>query len=229
MTPRPRPGLPRCCPNPGWRGSATVTTLGVRGRATEPEEMYAMTRPFPSQLRRNFLALGAALAITPAFAISLGEEKDTALRRSAQGTIKTVDAAARLLVVKLPRGEVTYRVDPKVTNLGELKPGQLVTVDYVVAMAVKLKRGGASMREQVESEAQARAVEGGQILRGATVVTRVVAVDRDAQTVKLKGPQGRVEEFRVQDKADLTGVRVGDRVVAVLYEAVAVGVLPASR
>lgn len=188
-----------------------------------------MTRPIPLRPRRRFLALAATCAIAPAFAVSVGEEKDVALRRTAKGTVKSVDVAARLLTVKLPRGEVTYRVDPKVQNLGELTVGQPVTVDYVVALALTLKRGGPAMREQVESEAQARAVESGQILRGATVVTRVVSVDRDTQTVRLKGPQGRVEEFRVQDKADLVGVRVGDRVVAVLYEAVAVGVLPASR
>jgi Cu/Ag efflux protein CusF len=64
---------------------------------------------------------------------------------------------------------------------------------------------------------------------GTSVVTRVLAVDRAAQTVRLKGPEGRVADFRIQDPADLVGVREGDRVVAVVHGAVIVGLEAISR
>lgn len=188
--------------------------------------------PVPSFRRSRRGLLGwLALAALPggALALTAGDQKDVALRLKASGTVVSVDAPQRLLKVKGQRGTFTYRVDPKVTNLDQLKAGDMVDVDYVAAMAVTLRRGGNEMREQVESEAQVRAVESGQIFRGATVVTRVLALDKGTRMVKLKGPQGRVAEFRVQDVADLAGVRVGDRVVAVLYEAVAVGVVPVPR
>jgi Cu/Ag efflux protein CusF len=83
------------------------------------------------------------------------------------------------------------------------------------------------VQEQVQSEAQARATAaagpGVPVAQGTTVVTKVIAADRSARTVRLKGPGGRVADFRVQDEADLVGVRPGDQVVAVLHEAVVVG------
>jgi hypothetical protein len=183
--------------------------------------------------RRDVLAVLLACCATglARAATTPGESKDVALRRSAVGTVSAIDAAARRLTLKGARGAASYRVDPKVVGLDQVKVGDRVKVDYVAAMVLTLKRGGKEAQEQVESEQRARsASEPGQpVAVGTTVVTTVLAVDRGAQTVRLKGPEGRVGDFRIQDKADLVGVRAGDRVVAVLHEAVVVGLEPASR
>jgi len=62
-----------------------------------------------------------------------------------------------------------------------------------------------------------------------TIVTRVLGVDRSRSSIKLKGPEGFIGDYTVQDKADLSGIRVGDEVVIVLYELAAVGIAPAKR
>ena len=155
-----------------------------------------------------------------------GEAKDVALRLSATGTVVAVDAAARQLTLRGVRGAVRYRVDPKVDNLAKVKAGDKVKIDYVAALVMTLKRGSSKeVQQQAQGEAQARAASspGTPVPEGTTVVTRVVSVDRSAGTVRLKGPQGRVSDFRIQDKADLAGVRAGDQVAAVLHEAVVVG------
>lgn len=168
---------------------------------------------------------GVLAATTP------GEMKDVTLRLSATGTVTALDPAARRLTLKGPRGEARYRLDPRVGNLEQVHVGDRVKVDYVAAMVLTLKRGGKEAQAQAESEAQERAgaQAGSPVPLGTTVVTRVVAVDRAARTVRLKGPEGRVADFPVQDAADLVGVKPGDSVVAVVHEAVVVGLEPLSK
>jgi Cu/Ag efflux protein CusF len=162
--------------------------------------------------RRVMLAALLAACWSAWAATAPGEPKDVAMRLKATGTVTAIDAAARRITVKGPGGPVNYRLDPKVDNLAQVKVGDRVKLDYVAALVLTLRRGGKEVRPQAESEAQ-----------GTTVVTKVIAADRSARTVRLKGPGGRVADFRVQDEADLVGVRPGDQVVAVLHEAVVVG------
>lgn len=186
-------------------------------------------------LRRALLAavLLSALPLAVPAATTPGEMKDVALRLKATGTVVALDGATRSLTLKGQRGQAVYRIDPKVANLSEVKVGDKVNIDYVAAMAMTLRRAGkdeqaGTVPEAAATPAAAPAAEA-VVRTGTTVVTRVLAVDRKAQSVRLKGPQGREADFRVKDAADLVGVRVGDRVVAVLHEAVVVGLEPASR
>ena len=183
--------------------------------------------------RAVLTALLAACACGPAWtATTPGEPKDVAMRLKATGTVTAIDAPARRITLKGSSGPVSYRLDPKVDNVAAVKVGDRVKLDYVAALVLTLRRGGKEVQEQAEAQAQARATAaadpGTPVAQGTTVVTRVVAADRKARTVRLKGPSGRVADFRVQDEADLVGVKPGDRVVAVLHEAVVVGleVLP---
>lgn len=157
-----------------------------------------------------------------------GEMKDVVLRLKTTGTVVALDPAARSLTLKGQRGQATYRLDPKVGNLADVKVGDRVKIDYVAAMVMTLRRAG---KEEADTPPQPAAAPPTDtvVATGTTVVTKVLAVDRKARSVRLKGPQGREADFRVKDAADLVGVRVGDRVAAVLHEAVVVGLEPASR
>ena len=190
-----------------------------------------MTRPLLS--RRTALAalMASALPWAAHAKTTPGEPKDVALRLTATGTVSAVDAGARRLSLKGTRGEASYRVDPKVQNLDAVKVGDRVKIDYVAALVLTLKRGGAEAQAAAEREAQERATSspGAVVATGTSVTGKVLAVDRAKQTVRLKGPEGRVTDFRVQDAADLVGVKAGDQVAAVLNEAVVVGIEPASR
>jgi hypothetical protein len=157
--------------------------------------------------------LGASAATTP------GEPKDVALRRKATGTVTAVDPAARRLRLKGARGEAGYLVDARVQNLEEVHPGDRVRVDYVAALVVTLKRSG----PELSAPRSPAASEGSPVPVGTTEVMKVLAVDRGTRNVRLQGPRGRSADFRVQDPADLVGVRAGDRVVVVIHEAVVVG------
>jgi Cu/Ag efflux protein CusF len=182
------------------------------------------------------LALGAAFAcIAPVAATAApGDVKAAGVQMSATGTVTAIDPATRKVTVKNAQGvERSWQVDPQVQSLENVKVGDRVRVDYTTAVAVTLRKGGDGIREKVEADAQVKQqpVEGKpgvQVGTRTTYVTNVVSVDRKKQMVRLKGPEGRVADFKVQDKAALADVKPGDQVVAVVYESVAVAVKPAA-
>lgn len=195
-----------------------------------------MPSPPSRQARHDRRLLLAALVVlaaftsAPAFAVSLGQERAVAARLTATGTVTALDPQARLLTLRSTRGDGTYRLDPKVRNLDQLKVGDRVRLDYVAAVVLRVKREGNGARDEVDK--QVSALPGSPPAghgRRVSFEADVVDVDKAAQSVRLKGPEGNVVEFQIRDEADLVGIKTGDRVVARVYEAVAVEVVPASR
>jgi Cu/Ag efflux protein CusF len=182
------------------------------------------------------LALGAAFAcIAPVAATAApGDVKAAGAQMSGTGTVTAIDPATRQVTVKNAQGvERSWQVDRQVQNLENVKVGDRVRVDYTTAVAVALRKGGDGIREKVEADAEMKQqpVEGKpgvSVGKRTTYVTNVISVDRKKQMVRLKGPQGRVADIKVQDKAALADVKPGDQVVAVVYESVAVAVKPAA-
>ena len=176
-------------------------------------------------------AAGAAPNWAAGAGLGLGGERNVAVRLSATGTVTAVDAQARLMAVQGPRGDITFRLDPRVENAERIKVGERVNVDYVAALVLS-RRGSDEAREQVlrsrkrggTNVSLADAYE-----RPVTFLTEVVAVNRDERTVRLKGPAGEVRDYWVHDRSDLAGVRTGDFIVVSMNQAVAVEVTPAAR
>lgn len=144
--------------------------------------------------------------------------------------IIAIDKTNRKLSLKTEQGKtVDMTVGPEARNFEQLKLGDKVTVSYREALTVSLKKGSgaASMQEKEISErSQPGARPGGVVGREITVVTQVVAVNREAQTITVKGPRGHVVDLMVSDPEQMTNVKKGDRVQAVYTEAVAVSVEP---
>ena len=186
--------------------------------------------------RRRFVWMAAGAALAPACwapalaATAVGDERFVALRSSLSGTVTAIDRSTRLLAVRGPAGLHTYRVDGKVQAFDGLKVGDSVRLDYVAGLGLTVRR----RREGANPPAAPTASSGQDPDKRVTMVTRVRAVDADKGTMTLECPQGQcpigpVAEFKVQDATDLAGIRVGDTVVAVLYELVVVEVETAPR
>ena len=186
----------------------------------------------PSIRRRQvtLLALSTALlGAWPSASLAVRRRSDehlTAFRGTALGTVTAIDTAARKLTVRGPRGEAIYRADPKkIASLEAIKVGDAVRVDYVAGIGLTVRRGD-DTAAAAPSQPVAKTPEAGERIQG---VLRVLAIDRDRQTVRLQGPKGEAADVPVLDKADLVGVRVGDQVTVVVYELVAVKVVPAAK
>lgn len=148
------------------------------------------------------------------------------------GEVTAIDVDKRMISIKGPRGRTgVFAVDPAVRNLGQVKVGDRVVVDYKAAVALALRKGGDGIREKVEAEAAsaapAGALPGAAAMQRTTIVANVEKIDTKKKLATLRGPQGRFVDVKIEDPNVLKTIKAGDQVVAVFYESAAVNVRPA--
>ena len=118
---------------------------------------------------------------------------------------------------------------PQIKNFNKIKVGDLVTLSYVAALGLELKKGGGRLRERIESEQSTAAKPGekpsGSMSRTVKVIADVTAVDAGAGTITLRGPQRSVD-LVVKDKELLKDVRVGDQIFATYEELTVLSITP---
>jgi Cu/Ag efflux protein CusF len=150
-----------------------------------------------------------------------------------EATISAIDKATRAVTLKSAKGEeLTVTAGPEVKNFDQMKVGDVVTVEYLRALALELKKGGGLIVQRTEQAGGAAAKPGekpaGAVGRQVKVVADVVDLDPARQTVKLKGPQ-RTVELHIADAEQFKRVAKGDQVEATFTEAVAIAVTPAAK
>lgn len=194
-------------------------------------------------MKTRSLLLATLLATLPAFAVAqeppkavtlVEKEKGAATIAEAvelQGIVTAIDKTKRELTIKGGSGNmVTFTAGPQIKNFKQIKVGDLVTLNYMAALGLDLKKGGGRLRERIESE-QAVAAKPGEkpaagMGRTVKVIADVTAVDAAASTITLRGPQ-RTVDLVVKDRELLKDIRVGDQIAATYEEALLVSVTPA--
>lgn len=152
---------------------------------------------------------------------------------TATATVEAVDPATRTVTLKNPKGETrTVVAGEEVRNFDQIKKGDKVTLKYMEALTLELKKDGKAVVGRQSAEAMKRAAPGqkpgGVATRETTITAEVVAIDAAKKTVSLKGPQGRVVDLNVQDPEQLKLIKKGDKVEAVYTEALAISMEPAA-
>jgi Cu/Ag efflux protein CusF len=151
-----------------------------------------------------------------------------------QGKIKSVDKKARSVVIVGAAGnEIHMALGDEVRNFDQIRVGDLVTLTYIEALVLELRKVETkALRERVESEQAVRAKPGekpaGAVERTVRVIADVVAVNPKAKTVTLRGPK-RTVELAVNDVERFKEIKVGDQVEATYTEAVALEVTAAKK
>jgi hypothetical protein len=126
-----------------------------------------------------------------------------------RGWIDAIDKANRTITLKGPRGgTVTLDVkDPQ--KLDAVAVGDPVVAAYVEALAVQVKKAGRATPGVSVQDARVASKPGetpsATIGREVIVTATITAVDRKAQTVTIKGPQGNTETIKVKDPKNLEG------------------------
>jgi hypothetical protein len=142
-----------------------------------------------------------------------------------QGKVKSINKKTREVTLVGPQGnQIVLPAGDEVKNFDQIRVGDLVTLTYVQALVVELKKvENSGIRERVESENRVAAKPGekpaGMVEKTVRVVANVVAVNPKAQTVTLRGAK-RTVEVAVNDPALLKSVQVGNQVEATYIEAV---------
>lgn len=151
-----------------------------------------------------------------------------------QGKIKSVDKKTRNVVVVGAAGnELHMALGDEVKNFDQIRVGDLVTLTYIEALVLELRKlETKALRERIESEQAVRAKPGEKpaaaVERTVRVIADVVAVNPKAKTVTLRGPK-RTVELAVNDVERFKEIKVGDQVEATYTEAVAIEVTAAKK
>jgi hypothetical protein len=184
----------------------------------------------------SVLALGmvlGGLSFQPPAARAAGPKPTVVHRQlvTITATIVTVDLRQRLVTLRGPAGNtVAVWVDPSVTTLSAVKPGDRVAVRYYRSLLIKARKAvpgeklavqgmGATLVSDERGQTPA-AIAAHQV----QVTARVMALDKPEGLITLKGPQGNIRTFQV-NPALLTNVTVGDLIVFTYSEARAVSIV----
>lgn len=181
----------------------------------------------------TLLALGLALAL-PVARASADHAKPTPavgdeVLLTLTATIEAIKVETREVTLKGPAGNVyTFTVDPAVKRLAEFKVGDAVTLDYYASLAAELRAPTAEekaeplvvLKDAGKSDAGSAPAAGAyRIIRA---VVTIEGLDNLTGTATVKGPRGNYVAIQVKDPAVLPKLHLGETVVVVYTEALAV-------
>ncbi len=182
------------------------------------------------------LAVSAALALLAPHALATeqaGGQGETSFTRSrvrtVSATVTALDQKTRMVTLKSKDGStVSFRVDDKVKNLGQVKVGDVVTADYYESVAIYVSKpggeGASSGVTTTVTTAKPGEMPGAIAENEVTLVSTVEAIASDRKSVTLKKADGSTLVLPVKNPANLDGVHVGDQVTIIASEALAVSV-----
>ena len=163
------------------------------------------------------------VAVTPGQA-SLAEEV------KAEATVTAIDLATRKISLKNAEGKTFDLVaGEEVTNLQNLKVGDVVALRYLQLLDLELLKGTAGVRKRVVEVEWSKAAAGEQPGAGAgmqvTIYADVIDVDKAQQTIRVKGVDNTLT-LKVKDPAQFALIAKGDQIKAVQTTAIAIGIVP---
>lgn len=173
------------------------------------------------------VALAAAVFMPTAAAQTT---KSQAAEVSQTFTIVAIDQANRIVTLKDKDGFTdSLYAGPEVQRFNELKVGDVVTFRYYESVVHQIHKAGATPPSVGGNAAVTRNAgpkPGGTISQQLTATVTVQAIDPKIPSVTIKMDDGSVSSFKVEDKKDLEGVKVGDRVQVTYTQALAISVAP---
>jgi hypothetical protein len=194
---------------------------------------WLFTRKFTS-VALVFIIIAFVAGLSFASDRDAGKDSNTLSRKdevliTVTGKVKNIDHQKREISLEDQEGKmILMTVDASIKRLNEVKVGDIVSTDYYMSIAAELRPPTAAEVEKpfVVVEGQDRSPSGSlpSGIKGRTIkaVCTIEALDRPAESVTLKGPQGNFLVVRVLDPSRLTQGRIGDTVVVTYTEALAI-------
>jgi hypothetical protein len=144
------------------------------------------------------------------------------------GTIVSIDSSTRTVVLRTSNGEEdAYVMGPEVKRFNELKVGDKVNASYVESIVVTVQPPGAAAKP---STASAAVTAGTGKTPGATLATQltatvtVKAINPAAPAVTVTTADGRTVTRKIENKKNLEGIKIGDKLDLTYTQAVLLSV-----
>jgi len=185
--------------------------------------------------RSTSLAAAAAIAVglaAPLAAQQAMEQKkpmEAAQMESITATVVAIDAAKREVSLKGPKGNVVVvEVPESVKRFSEIKVGDELNVKYTESLVVAVKKADATAKLGTTTDTGMTRMQGEKpgavVSRKITATVEVQAIDASVPSVTVLKADGSSLAFKVEDRKNLEGVHVGDKVVITYTEALALQV-----
>ena len=181
-----------------------------------------MTNVYKSALLTLILAVPALASAQPSVTKS-NTQRTTA-------TIQAIDATTRMVTLKTKDGEEdSFRAGPEMTRFSELKVGDTVDITYVESIVMRVRKPGETATATSGDAAVTRgtgSTPGGTMAAQVNTTVTVKALDPAVPSITVLTESGRTVTRKVEDKKNLEGVKVGDKISITYTEALLVSVAP---
>ena len=144
-----------------------------------------------------------------------------------EATVTAVNHETRQVTLQDSKGEsVTFIASKDVRNLAQVDVGDKIMVEYMEAIEIQVMGPEEAELGAGEISAATRAEPGekpaGAAISETTLIVVIEAIDKENETVTLKGREGNSKMVKVRNPANLDKVAVGDKVKITYTEALAV-------
>ena len=165
-------------------------------------------------MRRAWLSgLAAGLALT---ASTLAAQSKTIPGEThiMTATVEAIEASTRSVTVKKTDGTYEQLYVPETfKKFDTLKIGDKVTATYYDNVVLQLKKPGeAAVDRSSGAVTRAKDAAAGTAAHQRTITATITAIDMNAPSITFSGPNGWKYSTRVEDRAALAKVKVGDKV-----------------
>ncbi len=146
--------------------------------------------------------------------------------------VEAINHETREVTLRGPEGNaIMFTVSEEARNLDQVKVGDIVFAEVIQSLQIDVFANDGMEPAAAEVAALGRTAEGdmpGAVAIDTLIITATVEeINIEANTFKLKGPDGVVNEFVARDPENLKKASVGDLVVITYTEAMAISVEPA--
>lgn len=178
-------------------------------------------------MKRTLLVLAVLLALP---LVALAQKPVTqAETQQVTATIEAIDQTSRLVTLKTKDGEMeTIYAPPAVKRFAELKVGDTVTFSYHESIVYQVRKPGAPASAPASAGPTITPSKGpkpgGTIAQQETKTVTIKAIDPKVPSIVVLTDDGRTIGAKIQDKKNLEGLKVGDKVEITYTEALAISV-----
>jgi hypothetical protein len=171
---------------------------------------------------KSILVTAAALVLSASLAAQT--KTLTGPTQTVTGSVEAIEKSSRQIYLKKPDGttEVVY-VPQEVKRFDTLKIGDKITARYYENVVLRVQPPGSKPVNE-DSRAVTPAGTGGTAARQRTITATISAIDPKVPSISFTGPKGWNYSTRVEDKAALAKVKVGDKVDITWTEAMLVSI-----
>ena len=142
-------------------------------------------------------------------------------------TVEAIDHETREVTLRMPEGDtVSFVASEEARNLGQVAVGDVVNAEYVESLSIEVVANEGFEPDSGEMQAMARSKEG-EMPGVAAIDTKVATatveeINIEANTFKLRGPDGSGQEYVARNPGNLKRARVGDLVIVTVTTSVSI-------